>query len=67
MSPNLSLKVKQTSLKHNSWLLLFVCARLVQLVRSLTARFNPRPGRGLNFGQPSFATPSVDRDVTPLV
>ena len=25
--------------------------------------FNPRPGRGLNFGRPSFATPSVDRDV----
>ena len=29
--------------------------------------FNPRPGRGLNFGIPSFATPSVDRDVKPLV
>ena len=29
--------------------------------------FNPRPGRGLNFGRPSFATPSVDRDVKPLV
>ena len=29
--------------------------------------FKPRPGRGLNFGQPSFATPSVDRDVKPLV
>ena len=29
--------------------------------------FNPRPGQGLNFGQPSFATPSVDRDVMPLV
>ena len=30
--------------------------------------FNSRPpGRGLNFGQPSFATPSVDRDVKPLV
>ena len=27
----------------------------------------PRPGRGLNFGRPSFATPSVDRDVKPLV
>ena len=24
-------------------------------------------GRGLNFGRPSFATPSVDRDVKPLV
>ena len=23
--------------------------------------FNSRPGRGLNFGRPSFATPSVDR------
>ena len=31
------------------------------------SRFNPRPGRGLNFGKPSFATPSVDRDVKPLV
>ena len=30
-------------------------------------RFNPRPGRGSNFGRPSFATPSVDRDVKPLV
>ena len=29
--------------------------------------FNPRPGRELNFGRPSFATPSVDRDVKPLV
>ena len=29
--------------------------------------FNPPPGRGLNFGRPSFATPSVDRDVKPLV
>ena len=26
-------------------------------------RFNPRPGRWLNFGRPSFATLSVDRDV----
>ena len=29
--------------------------------------FNPHPGRGLNFGQPSFATLSVDRDVKLLV
>ena len=29
--------------------------------------FNPRPGRELNFGRPSFATPSVDRDVKLLV
>ena len=29
--------------------------------------FNPRPGRGLNFRRPSFATPSVDRDVKPFV
>ena len=29
--------------------------------------FNPRPGRGLNLGRPSFATLSVDRDVKPLV
>ena len=29
--------------------------------------FNPWPGRGLNFRRPSFATPSVDRDVKPLV
>ena len=28
--------------------------------------FNPRPGRELNFGRPSFATPSVDRDVKPF-
>ena len=29
--------------------------------------FNPQVGRGLNLGCPSFATPSVDRDVKPLV
>ena len=29
--------------------------------------FKPRPGRGLNFRRPSFATPSVDREVKPLV
>ena len=29
--------------------------------------FKPRPGRGLNFRRLSFATPSVDRDVKPLV
>ena len=30
--------------------------------------FNPRPGQGLNFGRPSFATPStVDTGVKPLV
>ena len=29
--------------------------------------FNTRPGRGLNFQQPSFTTPSVDRDIMPLV
>ena len=50
----------------------FVCARLAQLVRSHDCqpegpRFNPRPGRGLNFWRPSFAKPSVDRDVKPLV
>ena len=28
--------------------------------------FNPRPGRELNFGRPSFTTPSVDRDVKPF-
>ena len=49
-----------------------VCARLAQLVRSLTAN-QKVPGsipglvEGLNFGCPSFATPSVDRDVKPLV
>ena len=29
--------------------------------------FNPWPGRGLNFGRPSFATLSVDKDVKQLV
>ena len=29
--------------------------------------FNPPPCRGLNFGRPSFATPSVDGGVMPLV
>ena len=29
--------------------------------------FNFQPGRGLNFGQPSFPTPSRDRDVKLLV
>ena len=30
-------------------------------------RFNPQPGQGLNFGQPSFAALAMDRDVKPLV
>ena len=30
-------------------------------------RFSPRPCRGMSFGGPSFATPSVDRDVKSLV
>ena len=30
-------------------------------------RFNPWPGQGLNFGRPSFATLSVERDIKPLV
>ena len=29
--------------------------------------FNPWPGQGLNFGRPSYATPSVDRGVKLLV
>ena len=49
-----------------------VCVRLAQLVRFSDYQpegpgFNPRPGRGLNFRRPSFATPFVDRDVKPLV
>ena len=44
-----------------------MCARLPQLTRSPTANqvlgFNPRPGRGFNFGQLSFATLSIDRDI----
>ena len=46
---------------------------LAQLHRSPTANHKV-PGSipglvagGLNFGRPSFATPSVDRDVKPLV
>ena len=27
----------------------------------------PRPGRGMDFGRLSFGTPSMDRDVKPLV
>ena len=42
-----------------------VCARLPQLVRvgkvSDRLVLNSRPVQGLNFGQPSFATPSLDR------
>ena len=30
-------------------------------------KFKPQLGRELNFGRPSFATPSVDRGVKPLV
>ena len=55
---------------YNTDLLDLVCARLAQLVRSLTANQEvpvqssvPWPGRGLNFGRPFFATPSVDMDV----
>ena len=29
--------------------------------------FNPRSGRGLKFGQPPVATPSIGREVKPLV
>ena len=29
--------------------------------------FNPWPGQGFNFGQPTFATPSADRDVELLL
>ena len=42
---------------------------VVRVVRSLTTKEKvpgsviPRPGRGLNFGRPYFATPFVDRDV----
>ena len=48
-------------------------ARLAQLLRSLHdcqpegPWFNTQPGRGLNFGLPFLATPSVDRDVKTLV
>ena len=50
-----------------------VCARFPGTVGKISdckpegPRFNSRPGRGLNFGRPSFATLSVDRDVKPLV
>ena len=43
------------------------------MLRSLTCsrpgspEFNHGPGPGLNFPRPSFATPSVGRDVKPLV
>ena len=45
-----------------------VCARFAQLVKISDCQpegsvFIPRPGRGLNFGRPSFSTPSVDRNV----
>ena len=66
--PPPTFKVAPRALVHRA---VHMCARLAQLVRSLTANqkvpagFNPRPGRGLNFGRPSFATPSVDRDVKP--
>ena len=50
-----------------------MCARLAQLHGKISDSqpegpgFNPRLGRGLDFGRPSFATPSVDRDVKPLI
>ena len=50
-----------------------MCACQAQLVRSLTASqikgpgLNPQPARVLNFGVPSVVTPSVDRNVKPLV
>ena len=50
-----------------------VCARLAHLVRICDSSVIRRPlvqsppGRELNFGRPSFVTPSVDRDVKPLV
>ena len=61
-------------IKRNEWDMQTrkVCLRLAQLVRSLTANQEvlgsiPWSGWGLNFRRPSFATPSVDRDVKPLV
>ena len=45
---------------------LYVCARLAQfkdLWLPTGARFIAWPGWGLNFGRPSFSTPSLDRDI----
>ena len=58
---------------HDFLLVFFLCVCEVGTVGKISdcqpegPGFNPRPGRGLNFGRPSFATPSVDRDVKPLV
>ena len=44
-----------------------VCVCEVSAVSKISDWFNPRPGRGLNFECSSLATPSVERDVKPLV
>ena len=55
----------------NGWLFLY-CVCDVSAIGKVSdyqpegPGFNPRPGRGLNFGRPSFVTTSVDRDVKPL-
>ena len=66
MLAKVGLTVDETTDNIKEGLMKIVCARLAQLVRSLTAN-QEVPGRGLSFGRPSFATPSVDRDVKPLV
>ena len=57
-SPHIS-KPRSITVQH-------ACVRLAQLVRSLTAN-QKFTGSISSFGRPSFATPSVDRDVKPLV
>ena len=58
---------------HKVWLFDMVCVCEVGTVGKTSDSqpeglgFNPRPGQGLNFRRPSFATPSADRDIKPLI
>ena len=44
-----------------------MCVCEVSAVGKISDWFNSRPGRGLNFECSSLATPSVERDIKPLV
>ena len=49
---------------------MYMCVKIGTVLSSYQpegSRFIRRPGRGLNLERPSFAKPSVDRDVKPLV
>ena len=61
------LRIQVKCLKDNIVHFQFNKAILVQCVHKTGSGFNFQPGRGFKLRRPSFATPSVDRNVKPLV